>query len=123
MQKRAVLILTTLLLTACAPALQGQGVITETSDFTVEAYPGTWRGQPVVEGYVYNRRAMRATRVLLRVEALDASGNVVASEIRHLDRHIPPSDRVYFDVSPPAVAPAYRVTVDYVFWRTKEGAL
>jgi hypothetical protein len=119
MKRLFVAMLAAAALTACAPVVQAGGLTTETSDFTVQARPGTWRSRPVVEGYVYNKRAMRATRVLLRVDALDAAGAVVASEIRHLDREIGVSDRVYFDVTPPAAAPAYRVSVEYVFWRDR----
>jgi hypothetical protein len=119
MNRRSVAILMAAVLAACASVAQAAGLTTDTSDFRVEASPGTWRGRPVVEGYVYNKRAMTATRVLLRVEALDASGAVIASEVRHLDRPIPLGDRVYFDVTPPVPAPAYRVSVEYVFWRDK----
>jgi hypothetical protein len=88
----------------------------------VEAYPDTWRGRPVVVGYVSNKRPMWAMRVQLRVEALDTAGTVVASDVRPLDRAINPLDRVYFVVSPPAEAPAYRVTVEYVFWEVGHGS-
>jgi uncharacterized protein involved in response to NO len=118
MNRRHLLILVALLLAACAPVVQSGGLTTETSDFTVEAYPATWRGQPMVAGRVYNKRPMRATRVRLRVEALDAAGTVVASDVRQLDRDVDFGDRVYFEVPPPAQAPAYRVSVDYVFWRS-----
>ena len=119
MNRRSVAILAFAALTACAPVVHAGGVTTDTADFTVEASLGTWRSRPVVEGYVHNKRSMRATRVLLRVDALDAAGAVVASDIRHLDREIPVSDRVYFDVAPPVAAAAYRVSVEYVFWRDR----
>jgi hypothetical protein len=122
MKTSSVALLLGTLLTTCAPvAPRGGGVTTSTQDFTVEAFPGTSRGRPVVEGYVYNKRPMWATRVLLRVDALDAAGTVIASDVRQLDRHIPANDRVYFDVPPPALAPAYRVSVEDVFWRSKVG--
>jgi hypothetical protein len=70
---------------------------------------------------VYNKRPMWATRVLLRVDALDAAGTVIASEVRHVDRQIPVNDRVYFDVPPPVPAPTYRVSVEYVLWRSRVG--
>ncbi len=109
-------------LAACAPLFSSPGVTTETGDFTVEAHADTWRGRPIVAGYIYNKRALRATRVQLRVEGLDAAGAVIASDLRFLDREIDASDRVYFDVAPPVPAPAYRVTVAYVFWRAAGGA-
>jgi hypothetical protein len=101
------------LLSACAPvAPAGHSITTSTQDFTVEAFPGISKERPVVEGFVYNKRPMWATRVLLRVDALDAAGSVTASDVRHLDRQIPVNERVYFDVPAPAPAPAYRVSVE-----------
>jgi hypothetical protein len=108
-------------LTACAPVFPSAGVTTDTNDFTVEAHADSWRGRPVVAGYIHNKRPLRATRVQLRVEALDAAGGVVGSGMRLLDRDINPSDRVYFDVPPPAEGAAYRVNVDYVFWAPVAG--
>ena len=117
-----VLILAVLLLAACATARQGDASLdaaantTDTADFTVTAQPGTWRNQPQVEGYVRNKRDFPATRILLRVEAVDGTGKVLTSAIRHLDQKIPANDRVFYQVPPPGPAPAYRVYVDYVFW-------
>ena len=108
-------------LTACAPVFPSAGVTTDTNDFTVEAHADSWRGRPVVAGYIHNKRPLRATRVQLRVEALDAAGGVVGSGMRLLDRDINPSDRVYFDVPPPAEGAAYRVNVDNVFWAPVAG--
>jgi hypothetical protein len=108
-------------LAACAPLFPPGGVTTDTSDFTVEAHADTWRGRPIVAGYIYNKRPFRATRMQLRVEALDATGAVVGSEVRFLDRDINPSERAYFDVPTPAQAASYRVTVAYVFWRPGGG--
>ena len=56
-------------LTACAPVFPSAGVTTDTNDFTVEAHADSWRGRPVVAGYIHNKRPLRATRVQLRVEA------------------------------------------------------
>ena len=116
-----VLIVAVLLLAACATVRQGDapdaaGNTTDSADFTVTAQPGTWRNQPQVEGYVRNKRDLSANRIMLRVEALDGTGKVVTSAIRHLDRRIPPNDRVFYQVPAPAPAAAYRVQVDYVFW-------
>ena len=118
---RLVLVGMLVALTACAPLFPSAGLTTDTSDFTVEAHADSWRGRPIVAGYIYNKRSFRATSVQLRVEALDAAGGVVGSGVRFLDRDINPSDRVYFDVPPPADGAAYRVTVAYVFWRPAGG--
>ena len=101
---------------ACAPVMPPGGVTTDTSDFSVETHADTRKGRPVAMGYVFNKRNLQATHVQLRVESLDASGAVVGSAIRFLDRDINPNDRVYFEVSPPAQGASYRVTVHYVSW-------
>ena len=117
----AVLIVAVLLLAACATVRLGDasdaaGNTTNTADFTVTAQPGTWRNKPQVEGYVRNKRDLPATRIILRVEALDGTGEVLTSAIRQLDQDIPPNDRVFYQVPTPGPAPTYRVQVDYVFW-------
>jgi hypothetical protein len=114
-------ILLAMLLAGCASTIgpSRDSVTTESADFTVEAHPGT--RPAVVEGYVYNKRPWRATRVRLRVESLDAAGAVVGSGVLPLDREVPNGDRAYFEVAAPVAAPAYRVSVEYVFWRDKSG--
>jgi hypothetical protein len=115
---RSIGILLLLLLVTAAVSLGQPSVnTTETEDFTVTAQPGTWCGRPALEGYVYNKRTMRASRVRLRVDTLDAAGAVTSSEVRPLDRDINSSERAFFQFPQPTAAPAYRVTVDYVFWR------
>jgi len=111
------IVLAMLLVTAAVSLAQPAVNTTETEDFRVTAEAGTWRGRPAVEGYVYNKRIMRASRVRLRVDNLDAAGAVTSSEVRPLDREINPDDRAFFQLPVVAAAPAYRVTVDYVFWR------
>ena len=108
-------------LTACAPVGPSGGVTTDGGDFGVEAHPDIRRGRPVVAGHVHNTRSLQATHVQLRVEALNATGAVVASDVRFLDRDINPNDRVYFEVTPPAEGVAYRVTVHYVSWQPAGG--
>jgi hypothetical protein len=84
-----VLIVAVLLLAACATIRPGDappdaaGNTTDTADFTVTAQLGAWRNQPQVEGYVRNKRDLPATRILLRVEALDGTGKVLTSAIHH----------------------------------------
>jgi hypothetical protein len=108
-------------LSACAPVMPPGGVTTDTGDFSVESHTDIRKGRPVAMGYVHNKRNLQATHVQLRVESLDASGGVVASAIRFLDRDISPNDRVYFEVSPAAPGAAYRVTVHYVSWQAGGG--
>jgi hypothetical protein len=116
-----VLLAAVLLVAACAPVIPPGGITTEGGDFVVEAHPDNRRGRPVAAGFVYNRRGLQATHVQLRVEALNAAGAVVASDVRFLDRDINPNDRVYFEVTPPAAGAAYRVTVHYVSWQPGGG--
>jgi len=76
------------------------------------------RGRRIVSGYVYNRRAgTYAADVLLLVEALDGSGQVVGSTTAYVMGDVPPSNRSYFEVKAPAPAASYRVTVRSVAWR------
>jgi len=124
MNRRHVAILIVLLLLAPAGSTaQSSGNTTDTADFTITFGPGMRKGRPTVEGYVYNKRPYPATRLRLRVDSLDGSGAVVSSEVRQMDRDINANDRAYFQVPLPALAPAYRVTVDYVFWRPGGGGV
>ena len=124
---RTALIFGVLLLAACAKASpedyapKSPPNITDTSDFTVTAEPGSWRKQLLVQGYIANKRGLQASRIMLRVDGLDSTGKAVWSEVRHLDRDIPPNDRVFYQVPVPTPAPTYRVAVDSVFWRAGGG--
>jgi hypothetical protein len=120
-QSSVVLIAALLFVAACAPVIPPGGITTEGGDFSVQAHPDSRRGRPVAAGFVYNRRALQATHVQLRVETLNAAGAVVASDVRFLDRDINPNDRVYLEVTPPAEGAAYRVTVHYVSWQPGGG--
>ena len=111
------LIVMLLLVGACAPVGLTRALVTETSDFLVEAQPVEGKQRPTVEGYIHNKRPMLATRLRLRVESLDASGAVVATVVQPVDQSIQYGDRLYFQVPAASAAPAYRVSVDYVFWR------
>ncbi len=113
-------LLVLLLLAGAAPA-RGQvfGRPTE-ADLRVEwTATEDRRGRPVVSGYVYNLRGGSfASGVLLLVEALDGSGQVVGSTTGSVVGDIPPSDRSYFEIKAPAKAASYRVTVRSSAWRT-----
>jgi len=76
------------------------------------------RGRPVVSGYVYNERGgSYATAVRLRVDALDAGGQVIGSTTGYVLGDVPPSSRSYFEVGSPAPATDYRVTIESFAWR------
>jgi hypothetical protein len=74
-------------------------------------------GQPAIAGYVTNLYGLEATHVRLVVESLDASGAVVARTIGHVNYPIPPSGRMFFEVSLPAAAPRHDVFVLSWSWR------
>ena len=81
------------------------------SYFKVEWQADERRGKPMVSGYVANQWGLGARNVRLRVEALDAGGGVTATYIGYVNGYVTPGSRVYFEVSVPAKASNYRVTV------------
>jgi hypothetical protein len=62
-----------------------------------------------LDGYVYNLTSRHAARMRLRIEGIDASGNIVTTQ-RTWVTDVPPNNRAYFQVTV-GDAPAYRVTV------------
>jgi hypothetical protein len=101
---------------------QGFGSATPERFFRVEAEGGQGRGgRPVVRGYIYNNYGQAAGRILLRVETLDAGGQVVASSLVHVDSTVPQFDRVYFEGPVSAGGSSYRVSVYYYEWLGRGG--
>jgi hypothetical protein len=82
------------------------------SDFRVEAEtdPLSRRG-PGVTGWLYNDRGYGVSNVRLRVEVLDASGQVLGVGEGWLYGNVPGRGRGYFFVSVPRRGEGYRVTV------------
>ena len=116
---RAGLLFALLLLAAAAPA-RGQVFSRPTEgDLRVEWIAAAdRRGEPVVSGYVYNLRAGSfASGVVLLVEALDGSGQVVGSATGSVRGDVLPSGRSYFEIKAPGKAASYRVTVRSSAWR------
>jgi len=64
-----------------------------------------------LSGYVTNQWGLATRNVRLRVEALDASGNVTATHIGYVNGFVIPGAHVYFEVPVQAKAPSYRVSV------------
>ena len=81
------------------------------SYFKVEWQADERGGKPLVTGYVTNQWGIATRNVRLRVEALDASGNVTANDVGYVFGYVTPGSRVYFEVPVRAKAPTYRVTV------------
>lgn len=74
------------------------------------------RGRTVLQGYLTNRADLWVTRVVLRVEALDAAGRPVAAGTGWVGGDVPARGRVYFEVLAPGPGAAYRVTVQSFDW-------
>ena len=72
--------------------------------------------RPRVSGYVYNTYIMPARYIILRVEGLDASGQITERTLAYVDRIVMPSNRSYWEVSVPRPAASYRVNVESVHW-------
>lgn len=78
--------------------------------------------RPVVSGYVYNLNpGTPAERMRLSIEALDGSGNVVATSSTWVLGNVPPGNRAYFS-SPVAPAASYRVQVQSFDWGSRGGS-
>jgi hypothetical protein len=79
-------------------------------NFTVTWEPGTYRGKPVVEGYVNNVSPYSTRSIRLLVDSLDAAGNVTNQRVEWLAGDLLGGGRLFFQV-PAAPAPSYRVRV------------
>ena len=95
--------------TAGAPSDPSYGTYGYDSYFKIEWQPDERRGKPLVSGYVGNQWGFPVRNVRLRVEALDAAGNVTATHIGYVNGIVIPGSRVYFEVPVPEKAPGYRV--------------
>ena len=93
------------------PGAPSYGIYGADSYFKVEWQADERAGRPLVTGYVDNLWGLPTRNVRLRVEALDAAGNVTASYIGYVFGYVAPGTRVYFEVPVAAKAPAYRVSV------------
>jgi hypothetical protein len=101
---------------------QGFGSAAPDRFFRVEAEGGQGRGgRPVVRGYVNNDYGQAAGRVLLQVETLDASGQVVARSLVPVDGTVPGFGRLYFEGPVTTAGARYRVTVYYFEWIHRGG--
>jgi hypothetical protein len=101
---------------------QGFGSAAPERFFRVDAEGGQGRGgRPVVRGYVNNDYGLSAARVLLQVETLDATGQVVARSLVPVDGTVPGFGRLYFEGPVSAAGARYRVTVYYFEWVHRGG--
>lgn len=63
-----------------------------------------------LSGYVFNLTSRYAARMRLRIEGVDASGNIMATQ-RMWVPDVPPNNRTFFEVKV-SDAPGYRVTIE-----------
>jgi hypothetical protein len=63
-----------------------------------------------LSGYVYNLTSRYAARMRLRIEGVDSSGNIVATQ-RAWVPDVPPNNRTFFEVKVND-APGYRITIE-----------
>jgi hypothetical protein len=63
-----------------------------------------------LSGYVYNLTSRYAARMRLRIEGVDASGNIMATQ-RTWVPDVPPNNRTFFEVKV-GDAPGYRITIE-----------
>jgi hypothetical protein len=83
-------------------------------EWTVEP---TKRGAIQISGYLYNDRDQWAATPRLRVESLDAAGQVTGSTWVYAISDAPPRSRSYFNAPVAGGAASYRVSVGSVDWR------
>jgi hypothetical protein len=89
--------------------------------FRVEVSPDAVpRGGWAVEGYVYSTHPYRVNGVRLRVEVLDASGQVIHQAIGWVPGDVPSGGRAYFYVSVPGRGASYRAQVLSFFLVSRE---
>jgi hypothetical protein len=79
--------------------------------FRIEAEQRQTKRGPVISGYVYNSHAASADKVVLRIEGLDAGGQVVSTTTSYVMGGVPLFGRTYFEVRVPAGAASYPVVI------------
>ena len=82
-----------------------------------EVLPG-----PTLEGYVYNKTDMRASRMQINVDQLDSAGNVLGQTREWVLGDLPPGGRAFFRARVPQAA-SYRVTVLFFNWIDKNAGM
>ena len=74
----------------------------------------------VLSGYVYNKSALLADRMQLRIDQLDPAGKVVGSTTMWVLGGVPAENRTWFETRVPAAA-SYRVEVVSFDWLRRGG--
>lgn len=90
--------------------------------FRLEWEPGqTKSGRPAVRGYIHNDNGIPASRARFVVESLDASGRVVSRTVGYVNGDIMAKGSAFFEVTVPAPAVTYRVTMESFDWQQAGG--
>jgi len=89
----------------------------------LEWQPETRGDRARITGYVRNDYVLAARDIVLLVESLDASGQVVGRTRGYVNRVVTPGGSSYFDVSLPAPAASYRVEIVAMRWLTGDEIL
>jgi hypothetical protein len=89
--------------------------------FRIESAVAPGRHGEEIQGYVYNVYDAHAVRVLVSIEALDASGRVLETRNAYVPFDVPARGRSFFSVPAPAGAASARVRVLSFEW-TGRGA-
>jgi len=76
---------------------------------------------PRLEGFVYNKSGLIADRMRLKIDQLDAAGNVVGSTTTWVLGTVPANNRSWFETPVPAAA-GYRVEILSFDWLGRGGA-
>ncbi|OLC32253.1 MAG: hypothetical protein AUH81_16560 [Candidatus Rokubacteria bacterium 13_1_40CM_4_69_5] len=95
---------------------QNFAVIGAEQFFKLDWGAGERQGRPNVYGSLLNDWGFPATRIMLKVESLDAAGRIVNTTAGYVAGQVTPGTRVYFEVPVPAAVPSYRVSVWSFDW-------
>jgi len=102
---------TVAMFSAVAPAIVPSPAAAQVQESLDRVFRLEWskEGQKL-SGYVHNLTSRYAARMRLRVEGVDASGNIVATH-RTWVPDVPPNNRTFFEVKVGDAA-AYRITIE-----------
>jgi hypothetical protein len=112
--RRLAALLLILSLGACAGQARGPGVAASFSDgrFRIEWQTAqTAKGAPLIAGYVENTRGGGANNLRMKVETLDAQGQVIGTTTALVPGYVGGFSRTYFEVPLHETGVGYRVSV------------
>ncbi|HEX3178786.1 MAG TPA: hypothetical protein VHZ49_19070 [Methylomirabilota bacterium] len=88
--------------------------------FSVDASVEPGRRGPTAAGYILNRYEYHATRVRVRLQAVDASGRPLGPVTTYLDE-VPPHQRTFFRAALPTGATGVQGSVESFEWAPRGG--